>query len=216
MTKAERLEKIRLRNLEMIEFDKSYSPLVIGVDEVGRGPLFGPVVSCACNVNPTDDLIEVYDSKKLSEKKREALFDIIIENANFYGIGVSSARDIDEMGIQNAISLAMKTALDLCKIADKKDSFILIDYVSFDIENYNFERIKKGDTKSFQIACASILAKVTRDRMIVEMDKKYPYYDLKNNKGYGTKKHIEAIIKNGASEEHRKSFLTRILENEAR
>ncbi len=215
--KEERMKLIRARHLDMLAFDKSYAKTVIGIDEVGRGPLFGCVLSAACHINPTEDLIEVYDSKKLSEKKRESLFDKIIENANSYGIGIAEVKTIDELGIQKAISMAMKEALDKCYAkASYSDSLILADYISFDIENYEYTPIKKGDTKSFQIACASIIAKVTRDRMIKELDAIYPEYDLKNNKGYGTKKHIEALKKYGATEEHRMSFLQRILNESSR
>ncbi len=214
MTKLERLEKVKARHKEMLSFDNSYNKTIIGMDEVGRGPLFGPVVTCACNINPCEELIEVYDSKSLSEKKREHLFDIIIENANSYGIGISSAKMIDDLGIQRATSLAMKQALDSLKDVDINNSLILVDYITFEIEAYTYEALKKGDTKSFQIACASILAKVTRDRMIKEMDAKFPEYDLKNNKGYGSKKHREALQTFGASSEHRQTFLTRILSNE--
>ncbi len=228
MTKKERLEKIRIRHYEMLEFDKSYADLVIGLDEVGRGPLFGCTVAAACNIKPSSELIEVFDSKKLSEKKRELLFDIIIANANAYGIGIVEPNVIDELGIQHAISLAMKNALDSCyselpntlkknnKSADTSNTLILSDYISFDIASYDYTPIKKGDTKSFQIACASILAKVTRDRIICEQDAIYPEYDLKNNKGYGTKKHIEAIKKYGATEKHRLSFLRGILNEGAK
>ncbi len=228
MTKKERLEKVKIRHHEMIAFDKSYADVVIGLDEVGRGPLFGCTVAAACNIKPSPDLIEVFDSKKLSEKKREELFDKIIEHANSYGIGIVEPDVIDELGIQHAISFAMKQALDSCyaelqgilkknnQSADTSNTLILSDYISFDIESYEYTPIKKGDTKSFQIACASILAKVTRDRIICDLDKTYPEYDLKNNKGYGTKKHIEAIKKHGVTKKHRMSFLRGILNEGAK
>ncbi len=217
-------EKIKIRHEEMLAFDASYADFVIGMDEVGRGPLFGCTVACACHIKACDDLIEVYDSKSLSEKRREELFDKIIENAICYGVGIVPASTIDEVGVQRAISLAMKSALDDCykengsllnktlTSADSHNSLILSDYISFDIDGYNYTPITKGDRQSFQIACASIIAKVTRDRIMVELDAKYPEYDLKNNKGYGSKKHIEAIKKYGASERHRMSFLKGILD----
>lgn len=216
-------ETLRERHRRMLEFDDAYAPFVIGIDEVGRGPLFGPVLACACNIRASEELLEVYDSKSLSEKKREKLFDKILKNANCYGIGISSAQTIDEIGIQRAISLAMKEALDRCfsvqiapskqnlLSADTKDRLILADYITFEIENYSYVPVKKGDMKSFQIACASIIAKVTRDRMIEEMASLYPGYDLASNKGYGSRKHLEGIARNGASKEHRKSFLKGIL-----
>ena len=184
------------------ELYKNGITLVGGVDEVGRGPLVGPVV-CACVVLPSDYYNEeINDSKKISEKKREKLFDIIMKDALGVGIGMSSEKVIDEINILEATKLAMKEAINKCSI---KPEHVLIDAVKLDIDIPSTS-IVKGDAKSQSIAAASIIAKVTRDRMMDELDKKHPEYLFKKNKGYGTKAHIEAIRKYGIIEEHRKTF----------
>ena len=176
--------------------------LVAGVDEVGRGPLVGPVV-CACVILPKDYFNEqINDSKKISEKKREKLYDTIMQEAISVGIGMSSEKVIDEINILEATKLAMKEAIKNSKI---KPEHVLIDAVKLDIDIPSTSIIK-GDTKSQSIAAASIIAKVTRDRMMDELDKKYPQYLFKKNKGYGTKAHIEAIRQYGIIPEHRKTF----------
>lgn len=173
-----------------------------GVDEVGRGPLVGPVVT-ACVILPPDFYDErINDSKKLSEKKREALYDVIMDNAISVGIGESSEKVIDEINILEATKKAMKEAINNCSI---KPEHLLIDAVKLDIDIPSTSIIK-GDAKSQSIAAASIIAKVTRDRMMYELDKKHPEYDFAKNKGYGTKKHIEALYKYGPLKEHRKTF----------
>ncbi len=173
-----------------------------GVDEVGRGPLVGPVVT-ACVILPKDFYDErINDSKKLSEKKREELYDVIMENAISVGIGMSSEKVIDEINILEATKRAMKEAINNCSI---KPEHVLIDAVKLDIDIPSTSIIK-GDAKSQTIAAASIIAKVTRDRMMYELDKKHPEYDFAKNKGYGTKKHIEALYKYGPLKEHRKTF----------
>ena len=175
---------------------------IAGIDEVGRGPLVGPVVTAAV-ILPKDFYDErINDSKKLTEKKRELLYDVIMENALSVGIGISSPEVIDEINILNATKKAMIEAINNLSI---KPEHLLIDAVKLDIDIPQTSIIK-GDAKSQSIASASIIAKVTRDRMIVELDKKYPMYDFKHNKGYGTKKHIEALYKYGPLKEHRKSF----------
>ena len=175
---------------------------IAGIDEVGRGPLVGPVVTSAV-ILPKDFYDErINDSKKLTEKKRELLYDVIMENALSVGIGISSPEVIDEINILNATKKAMIEAINNLSI---KPEHLLIDAVKLDI-NIPQTSIIKGDAKSQSIASASIIAKVTRDRMMVELDKKYPMYDFKHNKGYGTKKHIEALYKYGPLKEHRKSF----------
>ena len=167
---------------------------IAGIDEVGRGPLVGPVVTAAV-ILPKDFYDErINDSKKLTEKKRELLYDVIMENALSVGIGISSPEVIDEINILNATKKAMIEAINNLSI---KPEHLLIDAVKLDIDIPQTSIIK-GDAKSQSIASASIIAKVTRDRMMVELDKKYPMYDFKHNKGYGTKKHIEAIEKYGA------------------
>ena len=184
------------------ELYKNGITLIGGVDEVGRGPLVGPVV-CACVVLPVDYYNEeINDSKKISEKKREKLFDIIMKDALGVGIGMSSEKVIDEVNILEATKLAMKEAIDKCSI---KPEHVLIDAVKLELDIPSTS-IVKGDAKSQSIAAASIIAKVTRDRMMDELDKKHPEYLFKKNKGYGTKAHIEAIRKYGIIEEHRKTF----------
>lgn len=175
---------------------------IAGIDEVGRGPLVGPVVTAAV-ILPKDFYDErINDSKKLTEKKRKLLYDVIMENALSVGIGISSPEVIDEINILNATKKAMIEAINNLSI---KPEHLLIDAVKLDIDIPQTSIIK-GDAKSQSIASASIIAKVTRDRMMVELDKKYPMYDFKHNKGYGTKKHIEALYKYGPLKEHRKSF----------
>ncbi len=184
------------------ELYKKGITLIAGVDEVGRGPLVGPVVTAAV-ILPADFYDErINDSKKLSEKKRELLYSVIYENAISIGIGISSNEVIDEINILEATKKAMKEAINNLSV---KPEHVLIDAVKLDIDIPSTSIIK-GDAKSESIATASIIAKVTRDRMMVELDKLHPEYDFKNNKGYGTKKHIEAIYKYGILNEHRKTF----------
>ena len=175
---------------------------IAGIDEVGRGPLVGPVVTAAV-ILPKDFYDErINDSKKLTEKKRELLYDVIMENAVSVGIGISSEDVIDEINILEATKRAMIEAVNNLSV---KPEHLLIDAVKLNIDIPQTSIIK-GDAKSESIAAASIVAKVTRDRMMVELDKKHPEYDFKHNKGYGTKKHIEAIEKYGILKEHRKTF----------
>lgn len=190
-----------MKEFENELYKKGYK-YIAGIDEVGRGPLVGPVVTAAV-ILPKDFYDErINDSKKLTEKKRELLYDVIIENAISVGIGMSSAEVIDEINILEATKKAMKEAVNNLSV---KPEHLLIDAVKLDIDIPSTSIIK-GDQKSLSIASASIIAKVTRDRMLVELDKKHPEYDFKHNKGYGTKKHIEALYKYGALSEHRKSF----------
>lgn len=173
-----------------------------GVDEVGRGPLIGSVVA-ACVVLPKDFILEgLTDSKKLSEKKRNEFYNIIKENAVAIGIGVVDEKEIDEVNIYEATKLAMKEAI---KNTNIKLEHVLIDAMPLDID-VDTTSIIKGDAKSISIAAASVIAKVTRDKMMYELDKRYPMYDLANNKGYGTKRHIEAIKEYGITKYHRLSF----------
>ena len=175
---------------------------IAGIDEVGRGPVVGPVEAAAV-ILPKDFYDErINDSKKLTEKKRELLYDVIMENAISVGIGISSEDVIDEINILNATKKAMIEAVNNLSI---RPEHLLIDAVKLDIDIPQTSIIK-GDAKSESIAAASIIAKVTRDRMMVELDKLHPEYDFKHNKGYGTKKHIEAIRKYGIIKEHRKTF----------
>ena len=175
---------------------------IAGVDEVGRGPLVGPVVA-SCVVLPEHfNLDGLTDSKKLSEKKREYFYDEIMRQALGVGVGIISERKIDEVNIYEATKMAMKEAINNCSC---KVEHVLIDAMKLDID-IPTTSIIKGDLKSITISAASVIAKVTRDRMLDELDKKYPMYDFKDNKGYPTKKHLEAIKKYGIIDEHRKSF----------
>lgn len=182
-------------------YDKGYK-LICGIDEVGRGPLLGPVVTSAVilPIGYYNPLIK--DSKKLSEKKREMLYDIIYKDAVGIGIGIVDEKTIDEINIYEATKVAMKMALDNLSI---KPDYVLIDAMKLDIDIPS-NSIIKGDAKSESIAAASIIAKVTRDRMLDEIDKEYPMYDLKNNKGYGTKKHLDALKEYGPCKYHRYSY----------
>ena len=176
-----------------------------GCDEAGRGPLVGPVV-CACVVFPKgykNDLIN--DSKKLTEKKREALYDIIIKDALSYGISIISAKEIDEINILEA---SRKGMIEAYKETNKKINvdYLLTDAMKISTLNIPVLDIIKGDAKSISIAAASILAKVTRDRILYDLDKKYPEYDFKSHKGYPTKKHLELLEKYGVFDEYRKTY----------
>ncbi len=192
--------------MEMLGFEKKLYKkgynLIGGIDEVGRGPLVGPVVA-ACVILPKNFYHEsIKDSKKLSEKKREELYDIIMNNAIDVGIGIIDSKRIDEINIYEATKEAMLTAINNMKL---KPEYLLIDAMKLNT-NIPYEAIIKGDAKSESIAAASIIAKVTRDRMLIELDKEYPMYNFKKNKGYGTKEHIEAINKYGVLDSHRRSF----------
>lgn len=183
--------------------------LVCGVDEAGRGPLAGPVCAAAV-ILPTDTVIEgLNDSKKLSEKKREALFDVIKEKAIAYSIAYGTLEEIEEFNILEATFMAMNRAINSL---ETKADYALIDgnRVPKGIE-IPCETVVKGDAKSCSIAAASILAKVTRDRLLLEYDAKYPEYNFKKHKGYGTKEHTDLILKYGPSEIHRMSFLKKLL-----
>ena len=191
----------------MLEFEQHYWKLnynnIAGVDEVGRGPLAGPVVSSAVILPKYIDIPGVNDSKKLSEKKREFLFDEIKEKAVSIGIGIISEKEIDEINILQATYKAMRVALaNLNQLPD----IVLVDGNEANIGDYKQVNIIKGDQKSISIAAASIIAKVTRDRMMVKYDDIYPEYGFKNHKGYGTKFHIDALKEHYATPIHRRSF----------
>ena len=183
--------------------------VICGVDEAGRGPLAGPVVAAAC-ILPDGFVIEgLNDSKKLTEKKREKLFNIIIENALCYSIASASVEEIEEMNILNASMLAMNRAVEGLKI---KPDLALIDGNTSRGFNVNTKTVIGGDAISPSIAAASILAKVTRDRMCYDFDKEYPEYGFAKHKGYGTKAHYDMIKKHGITPLHRPSFLKKVLE----
>lgn len=189
-------------------FDSSFLTgdinLIAGVDEAGRGPLAGPVVAAAV-IFDNDTFIEgVNDSKKLSEKKRDALFEKIISSSLCYGIGIVDNEEIDKINILQASLKAMKIAVS--KLTQCPD-LILIDGNKAFVSTTQTKTVVKGDSKSFSIAAASIIAKVTRDELMVKAADEYPHYNWKKNKGYPTKLHIEAVKKHGATPLHRKTFL---------
>ena len=181
--------------------------IVCGVDEAGRGPLAGPV--CAAAVILPDGLVieGLDDSKKLTEKKRDALYDVICEEAIAYGIAFASVEEIEEMNILQATFLAMKRAVESL---DVKPDLALVDGNQKPPLEIQARTLVKGDAKSPSIAAASILAKVTRDRLMTEIAEQYPEYEFPKHKGYGTKLHYEKIMEHGISPVHRRSFLKKI------
>lgn len=181
--------------------------VVCGVDEAGRGPLAGPVCAAAV-ILPEGVVIDgVNDSKKLTEKKREALFDVIREQALAYSIAYATVDEIEEMNILNATMLAMRRAVEGLSV---KADYAMIDGNKIPELNIDAECIVKGDARSMSIACASILAKVSRDRLLYKYAEEYPMYGFDKHKGYGTKAHREAILEYGPCPYHRKSFLKKL------
>ena len=206
-------EQERLKHMLEIEAslcEKGYK-LVCGVDEAGRGPLCGPVVAAAVILKPGQMIDGVNDSKKISEKKREKLYEDIMANALAVGVGMSDVDVIEDVNILNATKLAMKQAINNLKI---QPEYVLIDGNQMIDITMDAETVVSGDAKSESIAAASIIAKVTRDRMLLEWDKEYPEYGFAKHKGYGTKAHIEAIGKYGLTPLHRKSFCTKFVKGE--
>lgn len=197
--------------MDWLEFEKEalakgYKS-VCGVDEAGRGPLAGPVCAAAV-ILPEGVIIDgVNDSKKLSEKKRESLFDVIREQALSYSIAYATVDEIEKINILNATMLAMRRAIDGLEI---KADYAMIDGNKIPPIDIDAECIVKGDAKSMSIACASILAKVSRDRLLYKYAEEYPMYGFDKHKGYGTKVHREAILKYGPCPYHRKSFLKKL------
>jgi len=201
----------KIKNMIQAERYEGYD-CIVGIDEVGRGPLAGPVVACAIVMDINSPILNVDDSKKLTEKKREEIFELIKSNSISCGVGSVSPEEIDVTNILEATFRAMKKAYDSLKIENKK-KLVLIDgnLQNPYIKDSKQIPIVKGDSKCYSIACASIVAKVTRDRYMNDLDLIYPEYDFKNNKGYGTKTHIDAIRKVGEIEKiHRKTFLKNI------
>lgn len=197
--------------MDWLEFEKEALAkgykTVCGVDEAGRGPLAGPVCAAAV-ILPEGVIIDgVNDSKKLSEKKRESLFDVIREQALSYSIAYATVDEIEEINILNATMLAMRRAIDGLDI---KADYAMIDGNKIPPIDIDAECIVKGDAKSMSIACASILAKVSRDRLLYKYAEEYPMYGFDKHKGYGTKVHREAILKYGPCPYHRKSFLKKL------
>lgn len=195
----------------MHDFDKNYGD-IIGIDEAGRGPLAGPVVAAAVKIKkymPEFDMIN--DSKKLGEKKRDLLFDLIMDNC-YVGVGIIDEKDIDEYNILNGTFMGMREAIKNIIKDGASYEKVLVDG-NHKIRGYDGEQIPvvKGDSKSLAIAAASIIAKVTRDRIMVEYEEKYPGYGFAKHKGYGTKAHREAILEKGPCKCHRMTFLGKIL-----
>lgn len=190
------------------EYREKGFDIICGVDEAGRGPLAGPVYAAAV-ILPSDCVIEgLNDSKKLTEKKREALFDEIKGKALAYGIASADEKEIDEINILNATFLAMKRAIDSLSV---KPDLALIDGNQKPHTDIEEVTVIKGDAKSMSIAAASVLAKVSRDRFMLEMAEKYPQYEFARHKGYGTKLHYEKIAQYGVCDIHRRTFLKKIL-----
>ncbi len=195
-------------DLEKSLMAKGYS-IICGVDEAGRGPLAGPVfaaavvLECGCEIEGLDD------SKKLSEKKREALFDVIVDKAVCFAVASASVEEIERLNILNATMLAMTRAVNL--LPNRAD-YAIIDgnRVPFELKERAVSLVK-GDSLSMSVAAASVLAKVSRDRYMLKMAEKYPEYEFEKHKGYGTKRHIELILEHGVSSIHRPSFLKKIL-----
>lgn len=189
-------------NEYILQIEKQYKSFT-GTDEVGRGCIAGPVVAAAVTLNENNIPPGIKDSKQLSHKQRIFLYKQIIESTDDYFICVVDVEEIDLINILNASKKAMSTA---CSNLKKDPSTILVDGIHKPEQSKNYICIPQGDKKSIAIGAASILAKVFRDNIMLELHKKYDYYDWCNNKGYGTKKHIEQIIKHGISPHHRKSF----------
>lgn len=204
---AEKLEKEILRTKSLMAYEEhygAYGSVIAGIDEVGRGPLAGPVIACAA-ILPKDHLIlELNDSKKLSEKKRERLFDVLRKEAVAFAFGCASPERIDEINILQATYEAMREAIS--KLSVRPD-LLLNDAVTIPGVEISQVPIVGGDGKSVSIAAASILAKVTRDRLMAEYDAVYPGYGFAKNKGYGTAEHIAALKRLGPCPIHRKSFI---------
>ena len=216
MNKEERQLKLREKFDSMTAFDRAYKISlnnIGGIDEAGRGPLAGPVVAACVVLGENFDIVGIDDSKKLSPKKREELFEKITSKALAYGIGIEDNNVIDEINILQATMRAMKTAALEAnrsleeKVGKDEIKLLLLDAVSLKDIDIRQESVIKGDAKSLSIAAASIIAKVTRDRIMTEYHEEYPYYGFDSNKGYGTKAHYEGINNHGITPIHRKTFL---------
>jgi len=216
MTKQERADLLTQKLIEMSRYEEALYArgvtAIAGVDEVGRGPLAGPVVAAAAVLPRDFSVLGIDDSKKLSEKKREYYFDILKEKALAYGIGMIGNERIDEINIleatKEAMIIALKGAGEMLEASSNtKIEHVLFDAVSIEKVTIPQTSIIKGDSKSVSIAAASILAKVTRDRMMITLSADYPYYALERNKGYGTKDHYAGIAAHGICPIHRRTFL---------
>ena len=208
MKEKEEVRLIELKKIDKEFFDKGVK-YIAGIDEAGRGPLAGPVV-VASVILPQDSMIEgINDSKKVSEAKREKLYDLIINEAISYGIGIIYQDEIDEINILQATKKGLTEAIKQMEI---KPNIIMVDALSgIDTLGIPYKSIIKGDAKCYSVAAASIVAKVTRDRIMREWDKIYPEYGFASHKGYGTAKHIAAIKEFGPCPIHRRSFITKFI-----
>lgn len=213
--RLEKYEKELLRIDALKIYERKYADyaFICGIDEVGRGPLAGPVVAGAVILPKDCNILYINDSKKLSEKKREELYDVIMEQAVVTGIGMASPARIDEINILQATYEAMRQAV--AQLPQEPDIFLNDAVIIPGISEEKQIKIIKGDAKSVSIAAASILAKVTRDHMMMEYDKIYPEYGFAKHKGYGTKMHNEAILTYGPCPIHRRTFLKKLLGEEA-
>ena len=198
----------RLEGMKVYEKEYAGKGMICGIDEAGRGPLAGPVVAAAVILPRDVDYIYLNDSKKVTEKRREALFEQIVSTAVSYGIGIVSHDIIDEINILQATYKAMREAVENMKI---RPDICLVDAVTVPELDIPQVPIVKGDAKSLSIAAASVLAKVTRDRIMIELGERYPQYGFEKHKGYGTKAHIDAIKGYGPCPEHRKTFIGNII-----
>ena len=190
-------EKERLELMKEFEYKYSDYKYICGIDEAGRGPLAGPVVAAAVILPKDTEILYLNDSKKLSEKKRNLLYDEIISKAISFGVGIAGVEDIEKLNILEAIS----------KLSAVPDILLNDAVIIPELEQIKQVGIIKGDAKSISIAAASIIAKVTRDRLMIDYDKEFPKYGFAKHKGYGTKAHIEAIRENGMCKIHRKGFV---------
>ena len=207
MTEKEQERLDKMLEYERTLYAKGYD-YICGIDEAGRGPLCGPVVAAAVILKKDDHIEGVNDSKKLSEKKRELLFETIKEKAVAWSVGIVDETIIDEINILEATRLAMKKAVEGLQV---KPQYALVDAEKKVPIDVPYMPIIKGDALSESIAAASIIAKVTRDHMIIELDKEYPEYNFAKNKGYGTKEHTDAINKYGLCKAHRRSFCKKFI-----
>ena len=205
---ARKAEHERLKAMRAFEDKYPDHSLICGIDEVGRGPLAGPVMAGAVILPKDCEILYINDSKKLSEKKREELYDIITDRALAWAVGEASHERIDEINILNATYEAMRTAI---ASLDQTPTLLLNDAVTIPGISIKQVPIIKGDAKSVSIAAASIVAKVTRDRLMTELDEKYPGYGFASNKGYGSAAHIAALKEMGPCPIHRKSFISDLL-----
>ncbi|MGI6077512.1 MAG: ribonuclease HII [Fastidiosipilaceae bacterium] len=200
-TPEARYERMSIKETELRQQGYQY---IAGVDEAGRGPLAGPVFAAAVILSPDRPIIGLNDSKKMTEKERDRLYDLIKIEAEAWGIGYATEKEIDEINILQATRLAMRRALSEL---DPEPSYVLFDWIKSDYNAHPSEYIKKGDLNVNAIAAASILAKVERDRLMIELAKQYPGYGFEKNKGYGTKMHYSGLDQQGPCPAHRRSFL---------